>query len=205
MLLKSLPLLGALFGFLVPGSYVNSAPNLNQPIIFEVGDLDCMCLSELTSNVVTAAPLCPQQQDHGIVFVPCFYTEYLTTGAGENGECPEKVGCLEKKCKFPDIQFLINWQFDAEHLNDGCIDSDDCCSTGVGYAGSTQLQAPDDVMNGAGSYKYLPWRRNITADCGSNALADWAGVKCDGRSDNDPWDYYMEFWFECKKCPLNAL
>lgn len=204
MLLKSLPLLGALFGFFLPGASVNSAPNLDLPLLFETGDLDCMCVSTMSSNVVTEAPRCPQQQEQGVVWVPCFYTEHLTQGLGENGECPEKIGCSDKPCKFPDIQFLINWQFEAQHLGEGCYESDDCCSTGVGYAGSTQVQAPNDVMNGAGSYVYLPWRRKITANCGNKALADWAGVKCDGRDENDPWDYYEEFWFECQKCPLNA-
>ncbi len=202
MLLKSLPLLGALFGFLAPGASVNSATNLDLPVVYQEVDLDCMCTSKLTRNVQIAAPVCPQQSANGIVFVPCFFTEYVTQGWGKNGECPEKTGCSEKPCTFPDIRLMLNWQFEAMHLNEGCYHSDDCCSTGVGFAGSMLLQPPNDVMNGAGSYKYMPWRRDFSADCGNKALADWAGLKCDGRNDIDPWDYYEEFWYECKKCPL---
>jgi hypothetical protein len=203
MLLKSLPLLGALLGFLVPGASVSSAPNLDMPMVYFDVDLDCMCMSDIRRNVQTAAPKCPQQGTKGIVFVPCFFTQYVFQGAGENGECPEKATCISRPCFFPDIQLILNWQHEAVIPNEGCYDSDDCCSTGVGYAGSMYLQPPNDVMNGAGSYKYMPWRRNITADCGEEALADWAGLKCDGRSEHDPWDYYEEFWFQCNPCPAN--
>jgi len=202
MLLKSLPLLGALFGFLMPGAPVTSAPNLDLPLIFETPDLDCMCMSELTRNIDVKSRVCAQQTRDGVIIVPCFFTEYLTMGAGENGQCPEKTTCTAKPCTFPDIQLMLNWQFEAMHFNEGCYDSDECCPTGVGYAASMLLGPPNDAMNGAGSYKYMPWRRGFSADCGGKVLADWAGLRCDGNDEHTPFAYYEEFWYECHKCPL---